>query len=175
MQLLYMCFFIYEKSDFFSTKLYKKRSLKCFLKIDFSFSCVKTCSSPASCCSRFNYTSHRRCQLDDFHHVSYLVLVHRHFDQGICVRKENVLHDKRMVVENNGEKLPKVRSKSTTLLQCLCEHLIFSNIVITDGATSEFHCFLEVGTSDFWYWVFVRLEFLKNKMCSFKVFFYRNM
>lgn len=59
---------------------------------------------------------------------------------------------------------PKVCSKSTTLLQCLCKHLIFTNVIITNGATGEFHCFFKVTTSDFWYWVLVGLKVYIKKL-----------
>lgn len=65
---------------------------------------------------------------------------------------------------------PKVCSKSTTLLQCLCKHLIFTNVIITNGATGEFHCFFKVTTSDFRYWVLVGLKVYIKKLVFYGFF-----
>lgn len=45
-------------------------------------------------------------------------------------------------------RLPEVRSESSRLLQCLCEHLVLPNIVVGHGTTSEPHGFLEMSTCD---------------------------
>lgn len=35
-------------------------------------------------------------------------------------------------------------AEATALLQCLCKHLIFANVIVTDGATSESHRLFKV-------------------------------
>lgn len=42
-------------------------------------------------------------------------------------------------------------AKATALLQCLSEHLVFANVVVTDGAASESHCLFKVVLPDLWH------------------------
>lgn len=42
-------------------------------------------------------------------------------------------------------------AKASALLQCLCEHLIFANVVVTDRATSKSHRLFKVILPDLWH------------------------
>lgn len=42
-------------------------------------------------------------------------------------------------------------AEATALLQCLRKHLIFADVVVTDGATGESHRLLEVVLPDLWH------------------------
>lgn len=42
-------------------------------------------------------------------------------------------------------------AKATALLQCLSKHLIFANVIVTDGATGKSHCLFKVVLPDLWY------------------------
>lgn len=42
-------------------------------------------------------------------------------------------------------------AKASALLQCLSKHLIFADVIITDGATGESHCLLKVILPDLWH------------------------
>lgn len=42
-------------------------------------------------------------------------------------------------------------AKATALLQCLSEHLVFANVIVTDGAASKSHCLFKVVLPDLRY------------------------
>lgn len=50
----------------------------------------------------------------------------------------------------NDAKVPET-SKASALLQRLCKHLIFANVVVTDGATGESHRLFKVILPDLWH------------------------
>lgn len=49
-----------------------------------------------------------------------------------------------------SENVPEA-AKATALLQCLSKHLIFANVIVTDGATSESHGLFKVVLPDLWH------------------------
>lgn len=58
-------------------------------------------------------------------------------------------------------KIPEA-AKATALLQSLSKHLVFANVIVTDGTTSKSHCFLKVVLPDLWHRI-VLFHLLRDK------------
>lgn len=53
----------------------------------------------------------------------------------------------------SSEKFSPEAAEASALLQGLCKHLIFADVIVADGATGETHGLLKVVLPDLRYWV----------------------
>lgn len=71
-------------------------------------------------------------------------------------------------LNKNFKKNKPETAKASALLQRLRKHLIFANVVVTDGATSESHRLFKVILPDLRHWI-ILFHLLQKKQLSVKV------